>query len=198
VKTIIGIEFHGYGAHFNTYLYPYLVVACAIGMTKADVDTFVRKLQKIFTKVLKDMQKSKNVSHVTETEEKKMKKLNKQDNIHISALSTGSSPNTHTNVDDIKNQAVSRGKHVNIKKINNNNNTNNNNNNNNNDNNNNNNNTNIYNNNNNNNNNNNLNTDYDTKNAHDKNKTLSSSSSTNMTLLHRTKHRYQYLLQEEH
>ena len=46
IKTISGREFHGYGSHCNAYPHPYLACACAIGMTKADVDTFLQRMQK--------------------------------------------------------------------------------------------------------------------------------------------------------
>ncbi|TMW57391.1 hypothetical protein Poli38472_003316 [Pythium oligandrum] len=45
-KTIGGIEFRSYGAHFDDYPSPYLTFACAIGMTKDEIDQLITKLQK--------------------------------------------------------------------------------------------------------------------------------------------------------
>ncbi|OQR96216.1 o-phosphoseryl-tRNA(Sec) selenium transferase-like [Achlya hypogyna] len=43
---IAGYAFRGFGAHADAYPGPYLSAACAIGMTKADVDLFVGRLDK--------------------------------------------------------------------------------------------------------------------------------------------------------
>lgn len=45
-KTIGGYVFESYGAHFNQFPVPYLTFACAIGMTKQEVDLLVKKLRK--------------------------------------------------------------------------------------------------------------------------------------------------------
>ncbi|KAH9144095.1 hypothetical protein AeRB84_011943 [Aphanomyces euteiches] len=45
-KTIAGHAFQGFGAHANAYTGPYLTAACAIGMTKEEIDLFVQRLRK--------------------------------------------------------------------------------------------------------------------------------------------------------
>ena len=45
-KSVAGIDFVGYGAHFNSYPVPYLTAACAVGMTRDDVDIFIKRLRK--------------------------------------------------------------------------------------------------------------------------------------------------------
>ncbi|GAM23397.1 hypothetical protein SAMD00019534_065720 [Acytostelium subglobosum LB1] len=46
-KTVAGIEFEAYGSHIDHYHSNYLTVACAIGITKDDVDTFIKRLKKV-------------------------------------------------------------------------------------------------------------------------------------------------------
>lgn len=45
-KTIGGYAFQSYGAHYDHFPVPYLTVACAIGMTKHEIDALVKKLRK--------------------------------------------------------------------------------------------------------------------------------------------------------
>ncbi|KAJ0400192.1 hypothetical protein ATCC90586_009328 [Pythium insidiosum] len=45
-KTIGGISFESYGAHHDHYPTPYLTFACAIGMTRDEVDQLIKKLRK--------------------------------------------------------------------------------------------------------------------------------------------------------
>jgi O-phospho-L-seryl-tRNASec:L-selenocysteinyl-tRNA synthase len=52
-KTIVGYSFHGYGASHAGFPHPYATFACAIGMTKADVDVMATR----FDKTLKDARK---------------------------------------------------------------------------------------------------------------------------------------------
>ncbi|XP_022083546.1 O-phosphoseryl-tRNA(Sec) selenium transferase-like isoform X2 [Acanthaster planci] len=49
-KTIGGYDFTGYGSHCNDYPTGYLTVAAAIGITKEDVDLFVKRLDKVLSK----------------------------------------------------------------------------------------------------------------------------------------------------
>ena len=42
--------FTGWGAHANNYRCAYLTAAAAIGMTKSDVDTFLKRLDKCLAK----------------------------------------------------------------------------------------------------------------------------------------------------
>mmetsp|Transcript_23104 Transcript_23104/g.72623 ORF Transcript_23104/g.72623 Transcript_23104/m.72623 type:complete len:246 (-) Transcript_23104:151-888(-) len=45
-KTVGGIPFESYGAHYSGYPYAYFSVACAIGIEDGDVDLFLRRLDK--------------------------------------------------------------------------------------------------------------------------------------------------------
>lgn len=49
-KDINGHVFTGWGAHAQNYRCAYLTAAAAIGMTKADVDTFLKRLDKCLSK----------------------------------------------------------------------------------------------------------------------------------------------------
>ena len=49
-KEINGYVFTGWGAHTQHYRCAYLTAAAAIGMTKADVDTFLQRLDKCLSK----------------------------------------------------------------------------------------------------------------------------------------------------
>ncbi|EGG21842.1 O-phosphoseryl-tRNA selenium transferase [Cavenderia fasciculata] len=46
-KSVAGLDFESYGSHINNYHSSYLTVACAIGITKDDIDTFMKRLKKI-------------------------------------------------------------------------------------------------------------------------------------------------------
>ena len=50
VKDINGHVFEGWGSHTNAYPCGYLTAAAAIGMTREDVDTFLKRLDKCLTK----------------------------------------------------------------------------------------------------------------------------------------------------
>ncbi|CAD7923045.1 unnamed protein product [Amoebophrya sp. A120] len=45
-KTIDGVQFKNYGAHSDTYPYPYLATAVAIGATRAELTCFLQRLEK--------------------------------------------------------------------------------------------------------------------------------------------------------
>ncbi|EAL67325.1 O-phosphoseryl-tRNA selenium transferase [Dictyostelium discoideum AX4] len=50
-KLLIGgLEFNNYGSHIDNYSTSYLTVACAIGITKLEIDTFIQRLSKLFNK----------------------------------------------------------------------------------------------------------------------------------------------------
>ncbi|XP_033646029.1 O-phosphoseryl-tRNA(Sec) selenium transferase-like [Asterias rubens] len=49
-KTIGGVTFIGYGSHSDSYPTAYLTAAAAVGITKEDVDLFVKRLDKVLTK----------------------------------------------------------------------------------------------------------------------------------------------------
>ena len=49
-KEINGHVFRGWGSHANNYPRAYLTAAAAIGMTRQDVDTFLKRLDKCMSK----------------------------------------------------------------------------------------------------------------------------------------------------
>jgi len=49
-QEIAGHRFTGFGAHHSDYPCTYLTAAAALGITKLDVDSFIRRLDKVFTK----------------------------------------------------------------------------------------------------------------------------------------------------
>ncbi|XP_064630188.1 O-phosphoseryl-tRNA(Sec) selenium transferase-like isoform X2 [Lineus longissimus] len=49
-KTVSGYTFTGFGSHMNRYPCAYLTAAASIGITKADVDLFVKRLDKVLVK----------------------------------------------------------------------------------------------------------------------------------------------------
>ncbi|XP_070540300.1 O-phosphoseryl-tRNA(Sec) selenium transferase-like [Ptychodera flava] len=51
-KEVAGYKFKNYGAHTDQYPCTYLTAAAAIGMTKHDVDTFVKRLDKVLGKCI--------------------------------------------------------------------------------------------------------------------------------------------------
>ena len=51
-KNINGYTFAGFGAHTATYPCSYLTAAAAIGMTKDDVDLFIKRLDKVLAKTV--------------------------------------------------------------------------------------------------------------------------------------------------
>ncbi|KAK8387160.1 hypothetical protein O3P69_018073 [Scylla paramamosain] len=51
IKTIAGVTLKGWGAHHPNYPHGYLTAAAALGMTKADVDTFMGRLEKCLKKI---------------------------------------------------------------------------------------------------------------------------------------------------
>ena len=50
VKEIGGHTFQGFGAHINNYPCPYFTAAAAVGMTRNDVDLFIKRLDKTLSK----------------------------------------------------------------------------------------------------------------------------------------------------
>lgn len=56
-KEICGVAFQGYGAHLDNYPFPYLTVACAIGMAREEIDVFFDRLDKCVSLFRKQQQK---------------------------------------------------------------------------------------------------------------------------------------------
>ena len=55
-KNVGGVEFKNFGSHSNEYPYPYLTAAAAIGITKTEIDIFIKRLSKIL-EAIKNKQK---------------------------------------------------------------------------------------------------------------------------------------------
>lgn len=49
-KEIGPVKFIGFGAHVDAYPSAYLTAACAVGITKDEIDQFVKKLEKVLKK----------------------------------------------------------------------------------------------------------------------------------------------------
>lgn len=64
VKEVSGFTFTGYGSHSDEYPVTYLTVAAAIGMTKEEVDTLIKRLDKVMEK----WKSCKNSSSVSSNE----------------------------------------------------------------------------------------------------------------------------------
>lgn len=47
-KDICGVKFKNFGSHSNAYPCAYLTASASIGIKKADIDTFLKRLQKVF------------------------------------------------------------------------------------------------------------------------------------------------------
>jgi len=60
-KEIAGHRFTGFGAHYSNYLCTYLTAAAALGITKSDVDNFIRRLDKVFVKKMTATDEAVNV-----------------------------------------------------------------------------------------------------------------------------------------
>ncbi|OQS06834.1 o-phosphoseryl-tRNA(Sec) selenium transferase-like [Thraustotheca clavata] len=60
MSKVVGYDFQGFGAHTNAYGIPYLSAACAIGMTKAEVDLVLARL----VKTLSEFQKRHETSTI--------------------------------------------------------------------------------------------------------------------------------------
>lgn len=56
-KEVCGISFDGYGAHTDAYPHAYFTAAAAIGLTEAEVDAFVERLDKTVRELRKQLAK---------------------------------------------------------------------------------------------------------------------------------------------
>jgi len=57
VKEVSGHKFVGFGSHSNSYPCCYLTAAAAVGMQKQDVDSFIKRLDKVLGKFKKSPEK---------------------------------------------------------------------------------------------------------------------------------------------
>lgn len=57
-ETLGGIKFAGYGAHMDDYPTTYLSFACAVGITRQEVDTFASRLDKTLKELRSKLEKS--------------------------------------------------------------------------------------------------------------------------------------------
>lgn len=57
-NTIGGLPFEGWGAHTAHCTTPYLTAACAVGVTRAEVDLFAKRLDKVFCQYTKQLKQA--------------------------------------------------------------------------------------------------------------------------------------------
>lgn len=57
-KEIAGVKFKNFSSHSNNYPCAYLTAAAAIGMTRDDVDSFIKRIDKVLASLQKDSQTS--------------------------------------------------------------------------------------------------------------------------------------------
>jgi O-phospho-L-seryl-tRNASec:L-selenocysteinyl-tRNA synthase len=53
VCKVSGCELVGFGSHCSKYPVPYFTAAAALGLTRSDVDVFIKKLFKIYVETMK-------------------------------------------------------------------------------------------------------------------------------------------------
>jgi len=66
-QEIGGHHFTGFGAHHSSYPCTYLTAAAALGITKSDVDNFIRRLDKVFAKKTKATSKQAAEATLTQS-----------------------------------------------------------------------------------------------------------------------------------
>ncbi|XP_049645955.1 O-phosphoseryl-tRNA(Sec) selenium transferase [Suncus etruscus] len=71
VQTVNGYSFKGFMSHMNNYPCAYLNAAAAIGMTKQDVDLFIKKLDKCLKTLQKEQNKESDICGVENCDEAK-------------------------------------------------------------------------------------------------------------------------------
>ena len=49
-KTIGSYTFENWGSHSNNYPFSYMTAAAAVGLERSEIDVFVKRLNKIFSK----------------------------------------------------------------------------------------------------------------------------------------------------
>jgi O-phospho-L-seryl-tRNASec:L-selenocysteinyl-tRNA synthase len=57
-KVVAGIAFEGYGAHIEGYPTAYATAACALGLTRGEVDLFLTRLDKTLTELRQKTKKT--------------------------------------------------------------------------------------------------------------------------------------------
>ena len=70
-KDISGYQFTGWGAHTNDYPCAYLTAAGALGMTRDDVDTFLKRLDKCLSKFSKKNNPAHPIAETNDQENNK-------------------------------------------------------------------------------------------------------------------------------
>ena len=60
-KEIGGIKFKNFSSHSNNYPCGYLTAAAAIGMTRDDIDSFIKRLDKVLSSLQKESQLTVNL-----------------------------------------------------------------------------------------------------------------------------------------
>ncbi|XP_027056391.1 O-phosphoseryl-tRNA(Sec) selenium transferase-like [Pocillopora damicornis] len=82
-KEINGYVFTGWGAHAKNYRCAYLTAAAAIGMTKAEVDTFLKRLDKCLSRFTSKSTSIDELSSHCENCEEKEAEVENKDNLTV-------------------------------------------------------------------------------------------------------------------
>jgi len=68
-KTVCEINFNSYGSHKDDYPVPYLNAACAIGQSRSEIDTFIKRLDKTIVETKREATKRASAAIKTKTKE---------------------------------------------------------------------------------------------------------------------------------
>lgn len=82
-KEINGYVFTGWGAHAKNYRCAYLTAAATIGMTKAEVDTFLKRLDKCLSRFTSKSTSIDELSSHCENCEEKEAEVENKDNLTV-------------------------------------------------------------------------------------------------------------------
>lgn len=63
-KTVTDIDFRGYGSHVDRYHCSYLTAACAIGITRPEIDEFMRRLDKMMLKFRRTLSRAQSADNL--------------------------------------------------------------------------------------------------------------------------------------
>ena len=63
-KEIGGMKFKNFSSHSNNYPCGYLTAAAAIGMTRDDIESFIKRLDKVLASLQKESQLSADPSSI--------------------------------------------------------------------------------------------------------------------------------------
>lgn len=67
-SNIAGTAFHNWGSHIQQYPDNYFTAACAIGMSSADIDLFISRLEKVLSKFIRGNAESPSATNLTNSD----------------------------------------------------------------------------------------------------------------------------------